>query len=227
MEISAEKLRLYAVADCARLNGHALVEAAKDLLAAGVTCFEMEAGPLSEAEFEEQARELLPLCRRLHVPFLVRNSIEAVQRLDADGVRLDWSETKVAEARRALGMEKIVGASAHCVREAILARRQGADFLVCGSVFGSSLNDDVAALERPELWRICKAADVPVVAAGGITLQNAPLLIATGVAGIAVSRGLFGAPNRLIAGHTLRTMAERICAYQEEPPIINYRWRNR
>ena len=66
-----------------------------------------------------------------------------------------------------------------------------------------------------------------MIAAGGITPQNAPLLIATGIVGIAVSRSLFYAPNKLIAAHELRGLAERICAYQEEPPIINYRRRNR
>lgn len=228
MEISAEKLRLYAVIDCAKLNGLALERTVDELLSGGVTCLELEGEGFAPEDFAAQAQAVRPLCRRFQVPLLIRNNPPVAQLSGADGVRLDWSATGVAEARSLLGPDKFIGSSAHDVKEAILAQRQGADFLVCGSVFGSSAQTDaVVALERPELWRICKAAGVPVIAAGGITPQNAPLLIATGIVGIAVSRSLFYAPNKLIAAHELRGLAERICAYQEEPPIINYRRRNR
>lgn len=230
MEISAEKLRLYAVIDCAKLNGPALERAAEELLSGGVTCLELEVEGegFSPEDFAAQAQAVRPLCQRFQAPLLIRNNPSVAQLSGADGVRLDWSAAGVAEARSLLGPAKFIGSSAHDVKEAILAQRQGADFLVCGSVFGSSAQTDaVVALERPELWRICKAAGMPVIAAGGITPQNAPLLIATGIVGIAVSRSLFYAPNKLIAAHELRGLAERICAYQEEPPIINYRRRNR
>ena len=115
-----------------------------------------------------------------------------------------------AEARRILGPEKIIGASAHNREEALEAQRQGADYLGSGAVFGSSTKKDATTLSREELTAVCRAVSIPVAAIGGITEENCLELAGTGVSGIAVVSALFAAADQEEAAARLRALAEKI-----------------
>ena len=144
----------------------------------------------------QQARALLPLCRQYQVPFIINDSIKLCLTLDADGVHLGADDGNLAEARARLGKNKILGASCYNRFDlAVSAQQLGADYVAFGACFASSTkpNAPVAGLH---LFAQAKAElQVPAVAIGGITLENAPLVIAAGADSIAVINAIFNADD--------------------------------
>ena len=210
MKISPDKLRLYGVTDRTWLGEEPLETAVEDGLRGGVTILQLREKQASHEEIVKTARLLKPVCGRYGVPLIINDDVEAVLEADADGVHVGQDDMTVAEARRILGPEKIIGASAHNREEALEAQRQGADYLGSGAVFGSATKKDTTARSREELRRVCAAVSIPVAAIGGITEENCMELAGTGVSGIAVVSAVFAAADREAAASRLRAMAEEI-----------------
>jgi thiamine-phosphate pyrophosphorylase len=120
--------------------------------------------------------------------------------VDADGLHLGGEDGSLAAARARLGPHKLLGAS--CYRSLENAERaiaEGADHIAFGSFFVSTVKPG-AARSKPELLtKAKKKFNVPVVAIGGITLDNGSLLIAAGADSVAVISALFGAPDIALA----------------------------
>ncbi len=210
MKISPDKLRLYAVTDRTWLGKESLEEAVEAALRGGVTILQLREKQAPHEELVKTAMRLKPLCRRYGVPLIINDDVEAALEADADGVHVGQEDMAVAEARRILGPEKIIGASAHNREEALEAQRQGADYLGSGAVFGSSTKKDATTLSREELTAVCRAVSIPVAAIGGITEENCLELAGTGVSGIAVVSALFAAADKEEAAARLRALAEKI-----------------
>ncbi len=217
MKITGEQLRLYAVTDRSWLKGRTLESTVEELLAAGVTCVQLREKNASPAEFLAMAKALRPICTYYRAPLIINDDLTVAQLSGADGVHLGQSDLPTDEARKILGPDKIIGMTAHNVTEAVHAKMKGADYLGCGALFGTTTKSDTVPLDRPELWRICKAVDIPVVAIGGINAQNAPLLIGTGIQGLAVVSALFAAADKTAAARQMRELADRVCLYREDP----------
>ena len=204
-------MRLYAVTDRSWLkDGETLEEAAQAALAGGVTILQLREKHASHGELVAAARRLKPVCEAYGVPLIIDDDVEAVLESGADGVHVGQEDMAVAEARRILGPDKIIGASAHSEAEAREAVRQGADYLGCGAVFATATKNDTTPLSREELRRICRCVEVPAVAIGGITEANCMELAASGIAGIAVVSAIFAAEDKRTAARRLRLLAERI-----------------
>ena len=211
MKISADRMRLYAVTDRSWLKGgETLEEAEQAALAGGVTILQLREKHASHGELVAAARRLKPVCEAYGVPLIIDDDVEAVLESGADGVHVGQEDMAVAEARRILGPDKIIGASAHSEAEAREAVRQGADYLGCGAVFATATKNDTTPLSREELRRICRCVEVPAVAIGGITEANCMELAASGIAGIAVVSAIFAAEDKRTAARRLRLLAERI-----------------
>jgi thiamine-phosphate pyrophosphorylase len=142
----------------------------------------------------QQARSLAALCRRSGVPFIVNDDVDLALACDADGVHLGRDDGALEQARRQLG-EKLLGASCYNSFEAARAAvAAGADYVAFGSVFASPTKP--AAVRAPlSLFAEAKPLGVPLVAIGGITLENAPQLLQAGADGLAVITDLFDAPD--------------------------------
>lgn len=208
MNITAKQLRLYAVTDRHWLNGQRLEDVAEELLAAGVTCLQLREKHQDPAEFVRMARALKPICARYGVPLILNDAVELAKEVDADGVHVGQDDMSVARARAILGPDKIIGASAHNVAEAVAAYQAGADYLGCGAVFGSGTKHNVSQMPLETLTAICQAVDIPVVAIGGVSLDNLPLLADTGIAGVAVISGLFAAEDKTEAAQAFLKQLE-------------------
>ena len=204
-------MRLYAVTDRSWLKGgETLEEAVQAALSGGVTILQLREKHASHGELVAAARRLKPVCEAYGVPLIIDDDVEAVLESGADGVHVGQGDMAVAEARRILGPDKIIGASAHSEAEAREAVRQGADYLGCGAVFATATKNDTTPLSREELRRICRCVEVPAVAIGGITEANCMELAASGIAGIAVVSAIFAAEDKRTAARRLRLLAERI-----------------
>jgi thiamine-phosphate pyrophosphorylase len=175
--------------DTARLC--ALVRAA---LAGGATAVQYRCKTLDGHRRLEQAAALTDLCRGAGVPLVVNDDVELAVAAGAAGVHLGRADGDLGAARRRLGPGKVLGAS--CYNQLELAHRAcdaGADYVAFGSAFASPTKP--AAVRAPlELYREARSVlAVPIVAIGGITVANAPALIAAGVDALAVISALFDA----------------------------------
>jgi thiamine-phosphate pyrophosphorylase len=142
----------------------------------------------------EQGRALAALCRKAGACFIVNDDLALALELDADGVHLGAEDGDLVLVRKQLGQGKLLGASCYDRIELALAAVQAkADYLAFGSVFGSATKP--AAVRAP-LALFAEARhrfSLPLVAIGGITLQNAPQVFAAGADAAAVISALFDA----------------------------------
>lgn len=148
----------------------------------------------------EQAAELVELCHRHGVPLIVNDDVRLAALTDADGIHLGESDAPLHEARINLGPDRIIGVS--CYQDLERARRlaaQGADYVAFGSVYPSPTKTAARPCPLSLITEAKRVLDVPVVAIGGITPENAPAVIAAGADALAVISGLFDAPDVRLA----------------------------
>lgn len=144
----------------------------------------------------EQASRLLALCRQARIPLVINDDLALALEIGADGAHLGRDDGDLAGARKALGQARILGAS--CYGEwarAEAAVAAGVDYVAFGAMFPSSTKPQAPLAPLEMLTRAKAEFDLPVAAIGGITLDNAPLLIAAGADLPAVISDVFSAPD--------------------------------
>ena len=195
MNFTKKSLRLYAVTDRSWLHGETLYEQVEKALKGGVTLVQLREKELSEADFEQEAKELLELCHKYNVNLIINDNVALAAKVGADGVHIGQSDMGVEKARAILGKEKIIGVTAKTVEQALKAQAHGADYLGVGAVFGTTSKADATKLDHKVLKEICETVDIPVVAIGGITGENVTELAGNGICGVAVISAVFGQPD--------------------------------
>ncbi len=210
MNCSRKDLLLYAVTDRSWLNGRTLYEQAEEALKGGVTLLQLREKELSEQEFLEEAAEMKKLCARYHVPLIINDQVEIARKIDADGVHVGQSDMEASQARAVLGPHKIIGVSVKTVEQALLAQKQGADYLGCGAAFPTGTKQDTAVISHEQLRAVCEAVTIPVAAIGGITKDNLAGLKGCGISGIAVVSAIFAQKDIMLAAQELKKRAAEI-----------------
>ena len=210
MKISADKLRLYAVTDSAWLNGRSLAEVVREAIEGGATVVQYREKNKGYEDMLKEAREVCAVCREYGVPFIMNDSVEIAIAVDADGVHLGLDDGDLKAARELLGEGKIIGASTHNVQEALSAQAQGADYLGCGAVFGSTTKTDISSITPEILAQVTSAVQIPVVAIGGINRDNISMLNGCSLAGAAVVSAIFAQKDIRAAAKEMRALAEKL-----------------
>jgi thiamine-phosphate pyrophosphorylase len=144
---------------------------------------------------ENLARQLLEICRHHHVPLIINDDVELARRIDADGVHLGRDDADPETARRQLGKPAIIGVS--CYNELERATRLAAlpvDYLAFGSVFASPTKPGAVPCPADVLTE-ARRLGKPVVAIGGLNIENAHRAIAAGADLLAVISDLFDAED--------------------------------
>ncbi len=195
---------LYVITDCVLRPDRSHVDVAKAALAGGARIVQLrdKTSPLSRVL--EEGREIRRLTREAGALFIVNDRVDVAMALDADGVHLGPDDFPPAEARRLLGAERIVGVSVNSVEEAEAALRDGASYLGVGAIFGTTTKADAGApigLER--LKEIKRATPLPVVAIGGIALNNIRSVAEAGADAAAVVSAVVCAEDMVAATRAL------------------------
>ena len=191
MNVTKESLLLYAVTDRYWLDGRTLKSAVEEALEGGVTFVQLREKNLGNEDFMQEAKELQALCREYGVPFIVNDNVDVALAMGADGVHVGQHDMQAGDVRKLLGPDKILGVSAQTVEQALLAQKNGADYLGVGAVFPTGSKDDADDVSFETLKAICGAVSIPVVAIGGISLNNVKQLTGSGICGIAVISAIF------------------------------------
>ena len=208
MKFCREHLLIYAVTDRAWTGRMTLFEQVEAALRGGATMVQLREKGLAEQDFEgflEEARRMHELTARYGVPLIIDDNVEIALKSGAEGVHVGQNDMDAGEVRRLLGPDRILGVTAKTVEQARHAQDAGADYLGSGAVFGTSTKADAIPMSLERLREICACVRIPVVAIGGICLENIGRLSGSGVAGAAIVSGIFGAED--IEG-TTRRLAE-------------------
>lgn len=186
MKFKKEHLLLYLVTDSRWTYDKTLPIQVEDAIQGGVTMVQYREKTLIGKEYIENAFAIKKICNKHKVPFVIDDNLVLAKEIGADGVHLGQNDAAIDYARIVLGDDKIIGASAHNVKEALKAQQDGADYIGVGAVFGSKTKTNVCSM-TPELLKKIKASvSIPVVAIGGINENNIGLLKNSGVDGVAV-----------------------------------------
>ena len=172
----------------------ALLEAA--LSAGPVAAFQFRVKNVDQHEAASLAEPLQAICAAHDVAFIVNDSISLAKRLGADGVHLGQSDGDVAEARAQLGKDVQIGVTCHNSRHlAMESAEAGADYVAFGAFYPTTTKvvEHVAELDTVEKW--ARVMEIPCVAIGGITPDNAKPLIDAGADFIAVSGAVWQHPQ--------------------------------
>ena len=210
MKCDKKSLLLYAVTDRTWLNGKTLYEQVEKAIKGGVTFVQLREKELDDVAFLKEAFEIKKLCRQYNVPFIINDNVEIARKINADGVHVGQSDMKAGNVRTILGEDKILGVSAQTVEQALLAEKEGADYLGVGAVFPTGSKMDADDVSYETLKEICSAVSIPVVAIGGIGAGNVLKLENSGISGIAVISAIFAAEDIEKATKNLKELTEEV-----------------
>jgi thiamine-phosphate pyrophosphorylase len=189
------KLRgLYAITDSELLKGKLLpyVEAA---LKGGATLLQYRDKSTDDARRLREAEALRELCNRYGAALIINDDAELAARLGV-GLHLGQGDGSLSAARALLGRKAIIGGTCHAQLElAEAAAKEGARYVAFGRFFNSTTKPGAPAADVALLAAAKAKVNLPIVAIGGVTLDNAPELIAHGASMVAVVHGLFGADS--------------------------------
>ena len=186
--------RLYAIVDVGASGN--VSELCRRALDAGCAMLQLRAKGLDDQSLLVLAEQLNAACRGANVPFVVNDRPDIAKLIGAYGVHLGQDDMRIAEARKIVGAIDI-GVSTHNLQQALEAERGGADRIAFGPIFETTTKenrDPVVGLENLE--EVCRKTSRPVVAIGGITPENAALVLDRGAAQLAVVSAL---PRFLVA----------------------------
>ena len=200
--------RLYAVLDAQRLGDRNPAPVCRELLAAGVRLFQYRDKAGSPRQVLDQLRVLVPMIRAQRGWLIVNDRADLALVAGADGVHLGQDDLPVGLARRVLKPGQWAGCSTHNLEQLREADREAADYLAFGPVFPTATKaapDPVVGLDG--LRRARQATSKPLVAIGGITLQNVRQAIESGADSVAVISALLdGEDIGAQAGEFLRRL---------------------
>jgi thiamine-phosphate pyrophosphorylase len=180
------------------------VELAGYALEGGARMIQLRRKMASGRELFAWAVRIQELCRQHEALFIVNDRVDIALAMNADGVHLGLDDLPARAARSLLGPDAIIGVSVSNTAEASQATLDGADYIGAGHIFPTfSKEKSTPPLGVAVIESIRKAAGLPLVAIGGISLQNAAEVMNSGASGIAVISAVSGADNPVMATKAL------------------------
>jgi thiamine-phosphate pyrophosphorylase len=185
-DISARVYGLYAVIDSDCLKGRNVVEITSQVLAGGVKLVQLRDKNSGKRELLELALALKKLCVENEALLIINDYLDVTLASDADGLHVGQEDLPVKTARALMPIDKLIGCSVTNVNEALRAKDDGADYLACGTVYATSTKPECPVVGLEALQEIKKTVDLPLVAIGGINIENIPDVFAAGADAAAV-----------------------------------------
>jgi len=153
----------------------------KNAVRAGVRIVQYRNKEADTKEMLKEALRLKSICSNKGVIFLINDRVDIALAVDADGVHLGTDDMSYMAARKLLGKKKIIGLTAHNIKEARTAQKSGADYIGASPVFLTDTKPDAGVPAGIELIKQIRGrVNMPIVAIGGINLDNAKEVIEAG-----------------------------------------------
>ena len=186
---------LYFVTDSTGFTEAEFLFRVEQALKGGVTILQLREKDKSTREYIQLAEKVHAIAKRYNVPLIIDDRVDVALAMDAEGVHVGASDMSVATARRLMGKDKIVGATAKTVPWAQEAYEQGADYLGVGAIYPTTTKVKTVLTSVDTLKEIINAVPIPVNAIGGLNKDNMSVLKDTGIAGVCVVSAIMKAEN--------------------------------
>src|SRR5438128_7979560 len=187
---------LYLILDPAVAGSLSLPDLVKTALTTGLWRFEWRMKTAHAGEFYDLAAQSCALVRAGGGTFIVNDRVDVAQAVGADGVHLGQEDLPLADARKLMGPDKLIGISTHNLKQAVEAEAGGADYIGFGPIFPTTTHehpDPVVGLAG--LREVRAKVHLPIVAIGGITTKNVREVVAAGADCVAVISAVLAAPD--------------------------------
>lgn len=195
--------KLYFITDSSDYDEEEFLFRVEEALKGGVSLVQLREKEKSTREYIELAEKVHTLTKKYNVPLIIDDRVDVALATDAEGVHVGASDMPVFIARKLMGKDKIVGATAKTVPWALEAFKQGADYLGVGAIYPTATKVKTVLTSTETLNDICKAVPIPVNAIGGLNKDNIDVLKGIPIAGICVVSAIMKADNPRQASYEL------------------------
>jgi thiamine-phosphate pyrophosphorylase len=193
--MSKVDLTLYLVTNSDGLSEEEFLNKTEEALKAGVTLLQLREKEREGRDFFELACKVNKIAKRYGVPLLIDDRLDIAMAADTAGVHLGRNDLPVREARKILGPDPIIGATAKTVEQALDAQEQGADYVGVGAIYPTTTKVKTILTSVDTLKDICRTVQIPAVAIGGLNSKNLDILRGAGMDGIAVVTAIMQAQD--------------------------------
>jgi len=164
-----------------------LTDIIKQAIEGGVGTVQLREKDLSTRDLYSLAKEIREITKGKGVNLIINDRVDIATAVDADGVHLGWQSLEIGIVRRMIGRDKLIGFSAHSLKDAERAENSGADYVTISPIF-DTVNKDyfIKPLGVDEIGKIKAQINIPVIALGGINENNVNKVLKNGADGIAV-----------------------------------------
>ena len=184
----------------------------REALAGGCKWIQLRMKGATDEEVRPIALKVKKLYKEQNATFLIDDRVELVKEVGADGVHLGKNDMPIAEARKILGDDFIIGGTANTFEDIKAHYEAGADYIGCGPFRFTTTKEKLSPILGLEGYREiiqkmkAENIDIPIVAIGGITKEDIPEIMKTGVNGIALSGCILNAKDPASETHDIMEM---------------------
>lgn len=201
---------LYFITDSTGYGEEEFLSRVEAALQGGVTILQIREKNKSTKAYIALAEKVHALTKKYNVPLIIDDRVDVALAVDAEGVHLGAEDMTVAMARKILGDEKIIGATAKTVSWAKDAAAQGADYLGVGAIYPTTTKVKTVLTSTETLRDICHAVSIPVNAIGGLNKENIDVLAGIPIAGICAVSAIMKAEDPKAAAAELKARAKEL-----------------
>ena len=180
---------------------YSYLDSVRIALEGGCRWVQLRMKDVDEAHLYSIALQVQQMCQKYGATFIIDDHVEIVKKVKADGVHLGKLDMPIAEARKILGDDYIIGGTANTFEDVKAHYEAGADYIGCGPFRYTTTKSNLSPILGLEGYRciVCQMREaginLPIVAIGGITKEDIPSLMETGITGIALSGSILRAEN--------------------------------
>ena len=207
---------LYFITDSTIYDEEEFLIRVEQALRGGVTLLQLREKNRTTREYIELAEKVHSISKKYGVPLIIDDRVDVALAVDAEGVHVGASDMPVATARKLMGEDKIVGATAKTVPWAKEAYEQGADYLGVGAIYPTTTKVKTVLTSTDTLRDICRAVPIPVNAIGGLNKDNIDILEGIPIAGICAVSAMMKADDPMQAAMELKNRAQELGLCKKE-----------
>ena len=201
---------LYFITDSTRYSEEEFLDRVEQALIGGATLLQLREKNKSTREYIQLAEKVHTIAKSYNVPLIIDDRVDVALAIDAEGVHVGAEDMPIATARRLMGDDKIVGATAKTVPCAKEAYEQGADYLGVGAIYPTTTKVKTVLTSTDTLRDICNAVPIPANAIGGLNKDNIDVLAGIPIAGICVVSAIMKADDPKTAAMELKARAQEL-----------------
>ncbi|MBP0725676.1 thiamine phosphate synthase [Bacillus sp. RG28] len=184
--------KLYLVTDRNVLGNRDLIQSVEEAIQGGATVVQLREKNCSSLDFYNLAIKLKKVTSKYGVPLIINDRLDIALAVKADGLHIGQEDLPLTVVKTIVGDDMIIGVSANTLEEALLAEKQGADYVGIGAVYPTDTKLDADYLTLDDLRSIRKAISIPIVGIGGINEKNAVEVMGTNIEGVAIVSAILG-----------------------------------